>query len=500
MFGESPCGPRRCGIEISHALPSGRAGRLGDEGPHGGATHRGSRVTRRPGPEDDEESIGSVTSTDQPEGPLRLILPRALRLCAATRCRCQRPRRRCLRRRSPRREPRRLGPALAGGHELVHRRPVDRLADDVGVPGVPGELLDEVHRDPAHRPRVDVLREPRGVARHGHRGAEVGAAEDLAGHVALGARGRPASDSSESSSVTRKSSPQAVACSSRDRSGGAGASGAAAIRSVQPALARRDVLDEAADAERAGGRCEADLLLGQAEGDGGEGVALLVEVGDEALALVGDGWDVGCHGSCPLSVVAVGVEVTEQGDLCPVVDELAVDVEHELDARVLGPRALARAARLGEAASSQPRTPAVQAAKAASTWASASSAVPGVVEGEVVDLRSAEVAVHAGAEDADDDVREPPGDRRDRCGDGLGVGEVDGQRTAAALDLGACPVRAGGRSRRRGSAPRGTPRRSVPRSGGAAGWSSAGRPGRRGSRSSRWRSVSWSWTRLCSAI
>ncbi len=37
-----------------------------------------------------------------------------------------------------------------------------------------------------------------------------------------------------SPSVTRKSSPQAVACCSTDWSGGAGASGAAAIRSVQP--------------------------------------------------------------------------------------------------------------------------------------------------------------------------------------------------------------------------------------------------------------------------
>ena len=47
---------------------------------------------------------------------------------------------------------------------------------------------------------------------------------------------------------------------------------------------------------------EADLLLGQAVGDGDERVALLVDVGDEALALVGDGWDVGCHGWClPLS-------------------------------------------------------------------------------------------------------------------------------------------------------------------------------------------------------
>ena len=47
------------------------------------------------------------------------------------------------------------------------------------------ELLDEVHRDPAHRPGIDVLREPRGVARHGYCGAEVGTPQDVAGDVTL---------------------------------------------------------------------------------------------------------------------------------------------------------------------------------------------------------------------------------------------------------------------------------------------------------------------------
>ena len=61
----------------------------------------------------------------------------------------------------------------------------------------------------------------------------------------------------------------------------------------------------------------------------------------------------------------------------------------------------------------------------------------GVVEGEVVGLGAAEVAVDAGAEHADDDVREPPRDRRHGRGLGRGVGQVDRQLAAAALHLGA---------------------------------------------------------------
>ena len=64
-------------------------------------------------------------------------------------------------------------PSIAG-EQLVHRGAVDGLADDVALPGVPGQLLDHVEDHPAHGPRLDVLREPRRVARHGHRRVEVG--------------------------------------------------------------------------------------------------------------------------------------------------------------------------------------------------------------------------------------------------------------------------------------------------------------------------------------
>jgi len=132
----------------------------------------------------------------------------------------------------------------------------------------------------------------------------------------------------------------------------------------------------------------------------------------------------------------VGVEVTEQRDLCAVVDELTVDVEDELDARVLGPGALARSAGLGERGLVPAPGACGPGGEGCVDLGQGLVGGAGVVEGEVVDLGAAEVAVHPGAEDADDDVREPPGDRRDGCGDGLGVGEVDGERTAAALDLG----------------------------------------------------------------
>ena len=48
-----------------------------------------------------------------------------------------------------------LGDATAGGQDLlvasplVTRRAVDLLPEDVGVPGVPGVLPDDVHVDPA---------------------------------------------------------------------------------------------------------------------------------------------------------------------------------------------------------------------------------------------------------------------------------------------------------------------------------------------------------------
>src|SRR6185312_4738144 len=74
---------------------------------------------------------------------------------------------------SPRLHPPLDRPALEPGDQLIHRGAVDGLADDVGVTGVPRQLVDHVQDHPAHRPGILVLREPRDVPRHGHRRVEV---------------------------------------------------------------------------------------------------------------------------------------------------------------------------------------------------------------------------------------------------------------------------------------------------------------------------------------
>ena len=58
---------------------------------------------------------------------------------------------------------------------------------------------------------------------------------------------------------------------------------------VHPApLHRGDVLHEAADAQRSGGGRPAGLLVGEAEGGDADGVSLLGQEGQQALALVAD--------------------------------------------------------------------------------------------------------------------------------------------------------------------------------------------------------------------
>ena len=73
------------------------------------------------------------------------------------------------RRRLPRRHPRRARPTLGRGHQRERRCAVDRLADDVRMAGVTGRFLNEMEQDPAHGPRVDVVREPGHVLRHRER-------------------------------------------------------------------------------------------------------------------------------------------------------------------------------------------------------------------------------------------------------------------------------------------------------------------------------------------
>src|SRR4029450_6380721 len=72
------------------------------------------------------------------------------------------------------------------------------------------------------------------------------------------------------------------------------------------ALDERDVLDQSADAQRAGGWRGTTLLVGQAIGDDPERISLLREVGEETLALVGDRGYESWHADTAFSGISVG--------------------------------------------------------------------------------------------------------------------------------------------------------------------------------------------------
>src|SRR4051812_9451868 len=111
-----------------------------------------------------------------------------------------------------------------------------------------------------------------------------------------------------------------------------------------------------------------------------------------------------------LSVVAVGVEVAQQGDLGPVVDQLAVDVKHERGAGELGVGPLGRAAWLGQIVLS-PAANAVEPRGIRGVQLGEGGVCrAGVVEGLVVGLRTIEVVLCPCPENAHDDVSEPPRD------------------------------------------------------------------------------------------
>jgi hypothetical protein len=85
MFREALARPRREGIELSHALPQGRAGQLGDEGPHGTTASLLEIEPRRLGDEAAGTSRRRAADRERhqyrsTEGPLELILSRALHL------------------------------------------------------------------------------------------------------------------------------------------------------------------------------------------------------------------------------------------------------------------------------------------------------------------------------------------------------------------------------------------------------------------------------------
>lgn len=85
MFRKALARPRRKGIELSHALPQGSAGQLGDEGPYGVITSLLEVGPRWLG--DEAAGTRRRRAVDRerhqyrsPEGPLELILSRALHL------------------------------------------------------------------------------------------------------------------------------------------------------------------------------------------------------------------------------------------------------------------------------------------------------------------------------------------------------------------------------------------------------------------------------------
>ena len=181
--------------------------------------------------------------------------------------------------RRPRCDPRRRRPLLGRGHERVGRGPVDGLTDDVGMAGVPGRLGDEVEQDPPHRPCLHVGGEPRGVPGHRDRLAEIGDR----GHGRLGVVGRlpVTGDDAVEGLVRAEAEPLAPI--------GAGIERRLTVQDgVDPVpLHLFDVLDEPAHAELAGRRHGTGLVVGEPIGGEDEHLALLGQVGEERIALVG---------------------------------------------------------------------------------------------------------------------------------------------------------------------------------------------------------------------
>src|SRR4051812_14070863 len=106
----------------------------------------------------------------------------------------------------------------------------------------------------------------------------------------------------------------------------------------------------------------------------------------------------------------VPVEITEKADLRPVMDRLAVDVEHERGHRKLGERSFGRSARPGQPVVAQPAHALAPHRVRLVELAQRLARCAGVSEAVVVARWSAEMGGAALAEDADDDVTQPPGD------------------------------------------------------------------------------------------
>ena len=156
------------------------------------------------------------------------------------------------------------------------------------MPGVPGQLLDQVQQHPPHRPVVDVLREPRHVMGHRHRRVQVGLGEHPQG---LGVLRRQVREQPGQRLVLAHHVLVLVfGHQFRHRPGIRRGAGRRVLGAFGPSLlAEGDVLDQPADGQRADRRRGARLLVGEAVGHAEEGVLLEGQEVDQGLALAGGG-------------------------------------------------------------------------------------------------------------------------------------------------------------------------------------------------------------------
>jgi hypothetical protein len=151
------------------------------------------------------------------------------------------------------------------------------------VARVAGDLLDQVEQHPAHRPRLDVLREPRPAFRHRHRTAEVVDPRDR--RLGLEARGVETGEQTFEGVRLRQLELPVVRVVVR-RFRPAGHPGEPA------ALGERDVLEQCADRQRARARCGPQLVVRQAVRGVLEHPPLLGEETEQPGPFVGYRWNV----------------------------------------------------------------------------------------------------------------------------------------------------------------------------------------------------------------
>ncbi len=142
--------------------------------------------------------------------------------------------------------------------------------------GVASRLLDQVDQDPAGGPGVDVLGEPGDAARDRGEVVEVCEGEERG----VGCLGGPAV-------VREELLERAAARLERGDLLGRTVGGAGDLEDPGPVgLDRGGVVEQAGQAQGAGGGDEGGLLVGQAVGGPPQCLALIVQEGEQRLALV----------------------------------------------------------------------------------------------------------------------------------------------------------------------------------------------------------------------